>query len=401
MKIYENIGVLKLNGATDDLLKDIHEISNCGMVILTEAQQAKIAHVTFKNIGSQLVVPDDVDVIMRNGNFELTQSFLKSQTGPFALLINGTIVVDKDVSISELNALKKALVNGQLYVPEHLDATINRVTMINGDVMPYPSEALLFTERVVLNDSFMYGIPAGTPLCFNTLDLSGDFSRTLFEKTLSKVTVLNELIVRQEDIEWLAPYIERFPQVKKHILKPGYHYYENLTLEDNTLYHLKGDQLFIKDKLVVKCAPEKLKEKVKKVICSTLKTYPDSVEDLMPIIEKVDKVQSLYRNTTANYNVLVIGESELAHLETLSYENYGKLTFDDTVQPETFKARVKLLVNYGVIHCPPSLYPLVLEKCVENMGKISKTTDADAADTSDSGERNGHTIVANMGFLDL
>jgi len=58
--------------------------------------------------------------------------------------------------------------------------------------------------------------------------------------------------------------------------------------------------------------------------------------------------------------------------EPIEFIQVGSLTFKDDVTPELIKSKIKAFHNYGSVSAPEHIYGVVMAKCLENHGSLSK-----------------------------
>ncbi len=69
--------------------------------------------------------------------------------------------------------------------------------------------------------------------------------------------------------------------------------------------------------------------------------------------------------------------------EPLEFIQTGHLEFNDDVDAKLLKEKIKAFNNYGKISAPEEIYGVVMAKCLENSGQISKKKDEDDDDDDD------------------
>lgn len=126
MSIMKNIPTLDLRTITSpEVLKDVEEISNIGIIILPEDGNPDVLN-TFhaipkKNIGHTLTLPNGVDVQQMTGNITLSPAILKSKN---IIIITGNAVVEE--VIEECNA--SLIMTGNLIYPKRCPLNIHSST---------------------------------------------------------------------------------------------------------------------------------------------------------------------------------------------------------------------------------------------------------------------------------
>ncbi len=114
-----NVGLLNLINATAESIKGIEKIENVGMVLYRQGNAQLLTKMNIGNIGSSVEVPEGYRYL--NGMLNLDVSFLESIVEPVKLVVNGIVIISRDVQADQLKADQLSLiVNGNVYCPAHL-----------------------------------------------------------------------------------------------------------------------------------------------------------------------------------------------------------------------------------------------------------------------------------------
>lgn len=417
MKSYKNIGTLDIRNVTDEALKDIKELINIGTLIMNEGQREKMGHVIQRNIGESIALPEGEDVafVSHNGDYTIDQAFLSGLNRHLYLSINGRLLVKEVEDTTNLHYIKKASINGEAFIPSSISAIFSAVASVNGTIISYEPGDLLIEKPLVLNEEALWGIKpnsvvrAGEVIALDALDMD-EVSRHI-----AKLHIRESLVATRDNMRLLAPLVEGFMDLEKHMVPEGYAYYSDLSLDQNNLTALSDKKLYVAGTLKIAATAEEVLEKVTGVICHTLKVDQDTFDQIKPIIEKVEKVKLTGNGARENYGALKLSEEGLAEYRGISFANYGALKFDATVKAESIKEAFKDITNYGVIKCPEAIRGVILTKITSNYGVVkgykpedeSSDNQSDEASKASQEDEDGHgwkkedTVIGNVSSITL
>ncbi len=417
MKSYKNIGTLDIRKVTDEALLDIKELVNIGTLIMNEGQQEKMGHITQRNVGESVAIPDGEDVafVSHNGDYTIDQAFLSGLNRYLYLSINGRLLVKELEDTTNLRYLKKASINGEAFIPSSISATFCAVATVNGTIISYENGDLLLEKPLVLSEDALWGIKpnsvvrAGEVIALEALNME-EVSRHL-----AKLHIRETLVATRENMRLLAPLVEGFMDLEKHIVPDGYAYFSDLSLDQNSLNVLKDRKLYVAGTLKIVATADEVLEKVDGVICNTLKIDQETFDQLKPILEKVEKVKLTGGSARENYGALKLSEEGLADYRGISFANYGALKFDASVKAETIKEAFKEITNYGVIKCPEGIRGALLTKVSANYGVVKgynpedessdqqkdKESDHLSEDVDGHGWKKEETVIGNVSSITL
>lgn len=394
MKIYRNIGILQLDQSTDDRILDIHKIENCGMIICKQSQSDLIDKIRLSNIGSKMALESDpCNSIVTNDALLLKKGHFATD---FICLANGEVTIDGNVTSEEMSAFKGGIVNGNVYVPEHLELDFAKKTTINGNLYTYPQGAILLKKHCVIDDFFFYDFEAQSHIAVKSLDLTGTFSKETFEKTFEKVTVLQKLLIPESLIPWFKNFSDAFHEIPKKIIIPdGFQYYSSFTLDDTALKAMNGHNLYVEKNLRIEVPYEIAHQAINKVFCKSCTLDFTDKENWSNHLIAKPVFKDIHEKCIDNYSVLVITNALLQEDDALIINNYGSLTFEENIEPSLVLERIKNFSNYGSIVCSPELHALLL-KLVNNYGVIRTTSQKPLATSNPFDEDASFTIIENM-----
>lgn len=132
-RIIENVGMLDLTQATEETVTSIERIGNVGLVIY----RAETAHLltllkNAGNIGKTLEIPEGHRYY--SGTLRLDEEYFQLLEQPDRVFVNGTVIIDKEVSLEVFqNGTLHLVVNGQVYAPRHLAGAVTAALIKAGE----------------------------------------------------------------------------------------------------------------------------------------------------------------------------------------------------------------------------------------------------------------------------
>lgn len=396
MKTYKNIGLLDLRRATDEQLAQISRIESIGTLIIGETQMDALSKIRRTAIGTTIQIPRDAELILQNGECHINATRINGFKGKTFFIINGVAIFDETVVVEDLEKIARMMINGRLIMPETLLGTLGARVQINGDTVALKSGEQYKEDVFKLDDINLYGIAEGSKLVVDQLYALDDFDQALFHEKISAIRVLEEVVTTHANLKMIAKSITNYLQVEKVVVPDGYAYFDSLTLDEKKLQTLNARNLFIKGQLTIDVSSSLLLEKITGIICDTLELNQSEYDVLRPILVKAANIKWKDHGDTMNMTHLLISDYYLNQVDSVSFTNYGKLVFDNTVSRELFEAKVTRIENYGVVSCPQDLYAHVLKRVIKNFGKVK--VHEEEAYSPDSEDEN---VISGLGFLEF
>ena len=397
MKGFRNIGTLDLRKASQEALASIDFIENVGTVLLTTGQEAYSSHIQQKNIGSVHTLPDHVKVITHNGLYSLSHDLIESLEGQVFFMINGTLKVEDLKHMDIGDKIYKILVNGKVVAKEKDYGVLSSLIDINGESMTYRNHETYIEGDFSLEDDELYGIKEDSHLIMDTLKVLKDFDFELYKTRIKNIRVRRHIIIRKDLLQKVAQRIENYSNVQKTIVKEGYTYYDELSLNKENLYGIQNKKIHVGGTLKVKSLPESLEGVLEKIICKSLEIEKGDLDIIEPLIESVENIKVIDPNVKSNYSEFILNEESLENLKPLKLENYGKVVVSEGLSKEVISDQIEWITNYGSIQCSEDQYGVLMNKIKENCGSVKIIEKKSQENTQDS--KDG--VISNLGTYEF
>lgn len=374
MSQIRNIGVLDVREVQEDVAKKIKEIKNIGMLIESHQSQVLLKEVKKSNIGSTLKLPDNVNLVMQNGELKIDKEYLDGIIGKVVFLVNGMMTFSNDIDIQTLNEkVHSVVVNGELICPKKLSGSIQSRGTINGLLTGYSSDYIFFNERINLTNRFIKSMRKGSKLSFNKLMVLEPIDFELLEEKISNIEIIGRLVVLDNFEEDISQYIDNYYSIRKTIIpnigNEFIYIDKKTTLNNESIIKYSEAVLYVDGEVRIQIdEPFEFGKHIKLLICRKItcneKTYQIIKDNIGDNVE-IDIVEGKLLENTGN--LVLSGTIE----EKLTIRNMGKLVFDENLDYDSFVKNVHTITNYGLIVAPEDKIPIIEDKVKENKGKIS------------------------------
>lgn len=401
MKIYRNIGVLDVRKAKPETLEGIYKFENIGAIVSLTNQQDMLSHIHQENVAVTITLPaeEKVDFISANGSLKVDEKYLSGLVNPVYFMVNGKMIIESIGNTELLKKIKNILVNGLLFITDENRPLIETMTQVNGKTVTFSAGDVILEHPFEMNEVNLIGLTPGSSIVVPSIIATETIDEVLLNETLTRIQVLNTLVVTRENLRILMPLITNFNTIDKVIVPDGFVYYNDLVLDDMKLRTMKHRKIFVKNKLTIESSAEDVLKSCDCIISHELVIRKEDLDDIMPIMDKVETIKIYDSEMLENTTVMKLNKAYLEGSNKLAISNYGLLVIEDDVTPELFDEMVKYIENYGKIRCNDSIYAKVGERTRKNFGVI--TTDQGKSKDKKDKEEEQHTIIANMGSLEL
>jgi hypothetical protein len=221
-----NVGLLNLVNATEESIKGVERIENVGLVLYGKENAHLLTRLNIGNIGSSLEVPSGYRLY--NGVFNLDQNYLSSIVEPVLLLVNGIVIIDRNVQPDQIQAGKLYLmVNGKVYSPAHLSGVAgSMLTKSNGAVETYHgAPPRLENGKFALTNSFLQSIDESLFLIVNgLLTFAQDLNLDLFNEKINKLEVNGKIEIFENQESYLYKKATSLTSCKVEVIPAGYEF---------------------------------------------------------------------------------------------------------------------------------------------------------------------------------
>ncbi len=386
-----NIGTLDVREISENTAKQLKEISNIATYVTNDQAEAILSHVKKVNVAGVIKCNEDIKITSINGNYSINKAMLDSISNKILLGVNGQAVIEEDVSIELLNEkILSGSINGQLIVPESLVGAVQTIFQVNGKVLGYESGVAYYKNNLQVTDEQMMSYFGPKKITVSKLVLSEAIDMDLFKETYEKIHVIDKLEVEDSVLPLVKAFLSVTGDVK--VMKgPLYYHRGNADLSEDLLELASGKKIHVTSKLTCTCkeAISNLNQDLEARVIITKKEFKDQIRKFCRHDQKITLIEDLPKE---NYSEMIISKSRIMDLNKYkSFNNYGKLVFDDSLTLEDLNVDLRIN-NYGVIIVPEHLEEKVYDLLDENFGSVTRNK---------CNEIDDDLLYANMGSLVL
>jgi hypothetical protein len=343
-----NVGLLNLVNATEESIKGIERIENVGMVLYRKENAHLLSRLNIGNIGSSMEIPENFSLF--NGVLNVDEAYLQSISEQVNLLVNGVVIIDKNVQPEQMNKEKLNLrVNGKVYSPAHLSGLASGVlSKGSGAVETYHGARPRFENgKFTLTNSFLQSIDEPLHLVVNgVLSFSKELNMDLFNEKISKLEVNGMIALYENQEAFLYKKIASLTTCRVELIPEGYEEVTKpLRLNSRSIRRFKNKKLYTKKPLIIESdvSREMLSGAIAKIHSTSVIICPEEVEDL------AYELSSLLDTEILSYQhsfVMIDGEDVWSNDQFLALEkptNFivkGQLILDQDVDGEVLRNKV-------------------------------------------------------------
>ena len=197
MNLTINCALCDMRKLTQEVLDAYSVITvNCASVISSPATQSLLAgHPVVMNAGNILSIPEDWEVITRNGSVTIDGSAIPE--APVFLQVNGTLILRPEAAPA-LAQYRHIDVNGLVLCPDCLAGIMSRIS-VNGRSEIYPKDAVLLDRRFQLDQIFALRAKPGTYFLPNML-VAMDSRVDVKQLRAKGVTILTDRVLTTQSM---------------------------------------------------------------------------------------------------------------------------------------------------------------------------------------------------------
>jgi hypothetical protein len=352
-----NVGLLNLVNATDESIKGIERIENVGLVIYGKENAHLLTQMNIGNIGSSIEVPTGYRLF--NGVFNLDESYLKSITEPVLLLVNGIVVIDRNVQGDQVKeGLLNLIVNGKVYSPAHLSGMTGKMlSKGSGAVETYHgAPPRLENGKFNLTNSFLQSIEEPLYLVVNGLvTFAEDLSLELLNEKISKLEVNGKISLYENQESVLYKKVSSLTTCKVEVVPYGYDVLSKpLRLNSRSIRRFQQKKWYTNKPIIIEAdvTRDMLTKSIEKIHSTSVIICHEEFEDL------IHEVLSLLETEVLSYenSFIVIDGDEvwsddqfLGLSQPVNFIVNGQLTLDRDVNEEVLHSKVSTLDVLGEV----------------------------------------------------
>lgn len=376
-----NVGLLSLLDATEESIKGVERIENVGMVLYRKGNAHLLSTLNIGNIGSTCEVPAGYSLF--NGILKLDEAYLKSISEPIHLLVNGEIIIDKNVQPDDLKkGLLHLMVNGKVYSPAHLSGILSAIISKGAFELESYQETppRMESGKFTLTNSFLEAIDEQAYLVVSgVLSFSKDLNMEKFDEKIGRLAVSGKIFVYEEQEAFLYKKTASLAGCKIEVIPAGFQVLnKTLRLNHRSICRFKQENLYTKKPILFDAdvTREKITETIAKVHSTSVIVCHEQVEDLMYELTSLLETEILsYENSF----IIIEGEEVWSNEQFLALDeptNFivnGKLILDKDVSEEVLRNKVTKIDILGEITVRDKKLKGVLQNIVRvNTGSVEE-----------------------------
>ncbi|WP_342433094.1 hypothetical protein [Neobacillus sp. FSL H8-0543] len=394
-----NVGLLNLMNATEESIKGIEQIENVGMVLYRHGNAQLLSKLNIGNIGSSVEIPEGYHFL--NGMLNLDVPFLLSIVEPVKLVVNGIVIISRDVQANQLNADQLSLiVNGNIYCPAHLTGLVGQLlTQGSGAVEAYhTAPPRVENGKFTLTNSFLQALEEPMYLVVNgLLSFSQDLNMETFHEKIEKLEVNGKISLYENQESYLYKKIASLTSCHLEIIPEGYELVAKpLRLNARSIRRFINKKLFTKKSIILDAdvSRELLAKSIAMIHSSSVIICSEEVEDL--IYERISLLDTEILSYENSF-VLIEGEEVWSNDQFQAFEQpinlvvNGQLILDKDVSGEVLQSKVAALDILGEIVVRDQKVKAALQQVIRvNTGSIAE-----------EGKKEQISFLQNIGELSL
>ncbi|GIN10413.1 hypothetical protein J26TS2_02800 [Shouchella clausii] len=288
-----NVGLLNMVNATEESIRDIEKIENVGLVLYAKETAPLLSKLNINNIGQTLETSHQARIV--NGRLLIDSAFLEAMLEPCTFLVNGLVIVAKDVTIEQLKqAACQIVVNGSVYAPPALKGAVNLLLKtVSGSVETYTDHLpRIETGIVQLTNSYLEALPPSQHIIVTgKIELMPDLDMTLFSERIARLTINGKVLlyITQEQA-----FYEKASVVGKVAVVPsGFQATKGtLRLNEHSIKRFNGTSLYTTQPLLLQkgVSREQLKAAFAAIHSTSYIVCHEELEDL--VYERLDRFET-------------------------------------------------------------------------------------------------------------
>jgi hypothetical protein len=374
-----NIGVLDLTNATEESIKGIERIENVGMVIYRRENAHLISQLNMGNIGKSLEIPKGYSFI--NGTLNLDQAYLDSIQEPVKIMVNGVVIIDKEVQSDQIKKdLIKLVLNGKVYSPAHLSGSVMLIMSEGSTVVEtYDGAPPRFEKgEFTFTNSFLRALDEPLYLVVNgLLTFSKDLNMEMFNEKISRLEVNGKVTLYEDQEPFLYKKTSSLASCVMEVIPDGFELVKKtLRLNGRSIRRFKSMKIYTKKPVILEkgVSREVLSDALEKIHSSSIIICHENVEDL--IYERISILDTEVLTYEHSF-VMIEGDEGWSNDQFLALEHptnfvvKGQLTLDQDVEEDVLREKVLALDLLGEVIVPDKKLKGWLQNVIRiNTGRI-------------------------------
>ena len=395
-----NVGLLNLVNATEESIKGVERIENVGLVLYGKENAHLLTKLNIGNIGSSLEIP--VGYRLFNGVFTLDHNYLSSIVEPVFLLVNGVVIIDKNVQADQVQSGQLNLVvNGTVYSPSHLSGVAGKLlSKGTGAVETYHgAPPRLENGKFTLTNSFLQSVEEPLYLVVNgLLTFAQDLNLDQFNEKINKLEVNGKISLHENQEVYLYKKVSSLTTCIVEVIPEGYEVLAKpLRLNARSIRRFQKKKWYTNKPVIIESdvSREMLTKAVEKIYSTSVIICPEEIEDL--VYERLSLMDTEVLPYENNF-ILIDGEEVWTNDQFLALDQpvtlivNGQLILDGDVSEEALRSKVSTLDVLGEVIVREKKFKGILQNVIRlNTGTI---------EVEKGKEETGNTLQ-NIGELSL
>lgn len=374
-----NVGVLDLTNATEESIKGIELIQNVGTVLYRRENAHLLSQLNIGNIGKSLEIPEGYSYI--NGILNIDQAYLDSIQEPLKIMVNGDVIIAKEVQPDQLKTnLINLVVNGNIYSPPHLSGSASLLLSEGSTaVKNYDGAPPRFEKgEITLTNSFLRALDEPLYLVVKgSLSFSKDLTMEMFNEKISQLKVSGKIKLYEDQESFLYKKTTSLGSSIIEVIPNGFDLVKKtLRLNGRSIRRFQNMKIYTKRPVILErdVDREMLSDALAQIHSSSIIVCHENVEDL--IYERI----SILDTEVLTYNhsfILIEGDEVWSNDQLLALDNptnfivKGQLTLDQDIEEEVLREKVSALDLLGEIIVPEKKIKGWLQNVIRvNTGRI-------------------------------
>jgi hypothetical protein len=310
-------------------------------------------------------IPSDVEVMIQNGEFEISEAIVISK--PTILIVNGSLNI-KDGSQRPLENLTSIVVNGRVSYPSNLQCHLPSIK-VNGTTDCYPADAIRLKNKVIIDKSFIIKAKENSKYYVRSKVIIPDEALNipiLVDKGVSFIT--KKAIIAEDLLEIALSLFNEDTDTK--VIPAGYSYIAGGKLDDN-LIRKHGDKLYVDGDFIINLESSKALEKLTGVKVSGSVLIVGNLLDKFNMIDsEYESIRTIKGTILEDKGILSINKRMLENSEYgITVSDCGVVKLKDDITPEDIEEKLQF-IDCGCVFCNEEQRSAI-ELVSEDVGQIN------------------------------
>jgi len=396
-----NVGVLNLLNATEESVREYERIDNVGAVLYRAGNSHLLSLLNIGNVGAAIELPKGF--VYYNGTLEMDAAYFDSLEGEIRQLINGSVIIGKDVQPEQLEGKQlDFIVNGEIYAPSRLLGVVNRIFAKGSrKIKGYTGAPPQFLEgSVVLSNAFLQAAEEPMYLVMNgVFNIPREVDMELFDESIHNLDVNGVLTIHEEHEAFVYKKMTALPNGVMVVIPNGYDVLKKkVKFNSRSIRSFQEKKLWTKKPVIFEkdISREMFEKAIGKIDSKSYIVCSEELEDLL--YERLDRLETEVLSYEHHY-VLIEGDQEWSNDQFLAMNHpvnlivEGILVLKDDVAEEVLRTKVAAIDLLGEIQVADKKVKGALQsKLRVNEGRIIEQGQA---------EEKARTGLQNIGELAL